>query len=115
MSIRGQRIRFEELRSLAFGDISGSYAAVGDPLGNAARMIIITNQTNADMIISFDGVNDHLFVISSSAIVFDFASNRVAPVDQLEMPLGTTVWVKEASGAPSSGSVYVAVVYASQS
>lgn len=115
MSIRGQRVKFETLRSLAFGSISGTYTAVGTPLLNAARLIIVTNQSNADMLVSFDGVNNHMFVISSSALVLDFASNKVGPVDQLELPSHTQVYVKQASGAASSGSVYLAVVYASQS
>ena|ERR1700685_870883 len=109
MSLRGQRIRYEPLRSLAFGDISGTYAAVGDPFGNAVRMIMIDNLTDANITISFDGINDHLIIASSSGRVLDYATNRVGPVDQLEQSEGTIVYVK---GDPSVGSIYVSVVYA---
>jgi hypothetical protein len=113
MSIVGQRIRFEPIRSLAFGSISGAYAKVGTPFVNAVRCIIVDNFTNANMTISFDGINDHMVVFSSSSKIIDYASNRVGPVDQLEQSAGTQVYVKQTTGAPSSGSIYVSVVYAS--
>lgn len=111
MSLRGQIIRFEPLRSLAFGSISGSYAAVGTPAQNAIRSIMFFNTTNANVIVSFDGVNDHLVVVTDSGQVYDYGSNRVDPVGQLEQPVGTQVYVK---GAPSSGTFYVAMYYASR-
>lgn len=112
MSLHGQRIRFEPLRSIAFGAVSGAYALVGTPFSNAVRCIIIDNFMNANIIVSFDGVNDHLVVFSSSSKIIDYASNRVGPVDQLEQAVGTQVYVKQESGAPSSGNVYVSVIYA---
>jgi hypothetical protein len=109
MSLRGQRIRYEPLRSLAFGSISGTYAAVGTPFDNAVRLLMIDNLTDANLTISFDGINDHLIIASSSGRVIDYATNRVGPVDQLEQAEGTILYVK---GDPSVGSIYVAVVYA---
>lgn len=111
MSLRGQIIRFEPLRSIAFGDISGVYAAIGSPSLNAIRSIMFFNTTNANMVISFDGVNDHLLAVADSGQVYDYASNRVDPVGQLEQPIGTQVWVKQESGAPTAGTFYVAMYY----
>lgn len=113
MSLRGQLIRYEPIRSLAFGSVSGAYAKIGTPFSNAVRCIMIDNFMNANLTISFDGVNDHLVIFSSSSKIIDYASNRVGPVDQLEQPINTQVYVKQTSGAPSSGSVYVSVIYAS--
>lgn len=112
MSLDGQRIRFEPLRSIAFGSISGAYAAIGTPFAHAARCIIIDNLTNANMTISFDGVNDHMIIVATSSRIIDYASNRVGPVDQLEQAIQTQVYVKQTSGAPGSGNVYVSVIYA---
>lgn len=112
MALNGQRVRFETLRSIAFGSISGAFAAVGTPLSNPARLIILTNQTNADMIVSFDGVNNHIYILSASAIILDLGSNRIGPVDQLELGSNTQIYVKQAAGAPASGSVYASVIYA---
>jgi hypothetical protein len=113
MSLNGQRARFDTLRSLAFGSISGAYAAVGTAFGQAVRILKIDNLTDANMIFSFDGINNHTVVPAQSGCVFDFATNKVGPVDQLEQPIGTRVYVKEELGAPSAGNVYVTIVYAS--
>lgn len=110
MSLNGQRVTFEPLRSLAFGSISGAYAAIGTGFNNAARLILIDNLTNANVTISFDGINDHMVVAAMSGRVLDYGSNRVGQVNQLEQSEGTVVYVK---GAPGSGSVYVSVIYAS--
>jgi hypothetical protein len=113
MSLRGQRVRFEPIRSIAFGSVSGSYAAVGTALANASRLLMFDNLLNAAVLISFDGVHDHMFIAASSSKVIDLSTNRVGPVDQLELSEGTIIYVKQASGAPGSGTLYVSTLYAS--
>lgn len=113
MSLNGQRARFDTLRSLAFGSISGTYAAVGTAFGQAVRILKIDNLTDANMIFSFDGTTNHTIAPMQSGCVFDFATNKVGPVNQLEQPIGTRVYVKQESSAATSGSVYVTIVYAS--
>lgn len=110
-----QRVRYETLRSLAYTSISGTYAGVGTAFANPVRLIKVNNTTDANLIISFDGVNAHDFVFAQSAYVFDYASNKEGPVDKLEQSVGDRVYVKEESGSPSKGNVYVTVVYASPS
>lgn len=113
MSLNGQRVRYDALRSLAFGSISGTYAAIGTAFTQSVRIIKIDNLTDANMLFSFDGVINHTVVPTMSGSVFDYGTNRVGPVDQLEQPIGTTIYVKQESGAASSGSVYVTIIYAS--
>jgi hypothetical protein len=113
MASNAQRVKFENIRSLAFGSITTSYVAVGDQVDNPVRMIAIDNLSNANLLVSFDGVNDHTVVPAISGRVFDYASNRVGPEDRLEQPVNTQVYVKREGGAPSSGSVYVTVMFAS--
>lgn len=110
MSSNAQIVRFEPLRSLAFGSISGTYAAIGSATTDACRLIGIDNLTNATVTISFDGVNDHTVLAATSGKVFDLATNRVDPTGYLALPSNTTVYVK---GSPGSGSVYVTIMYAS--
>lgn len=109
MSLNGQRVRFEPLRSLAFGSISGAYAAVGTGFSNAARMLMVDNLTDSTITVSFDGVTDHMIIASMSGKIIDYGSNRVGQVNQLEQAQGTVVYVK---GTVTSGSVYVSVIYA---
>ena len=107
------RVSFDTLRSLAYTGISASYAAIGTAFTHPARMIKIANNTNGDLIISFDGVNNHDFVPSNGFVLYDFCSNMAEQGGYFMQPTGTIVSVKQ-STAPSSGSVYVTVVYASQ-
>ena len=105
------RVAFEALRIKAHGDISGSYAAVGNAFANPIRCIQITNNTDADMRFSFDGSTDHVFVPKASSVQFNYESNKELPAGKLTQAINTTVYVKEDAGAPGAGSVYVMVFY----
>jgi len=115
MSSTAVRIRYEPLRSLAFGSISGSYVGVGTSFANPVRILKVTNTTDADLFVSFDGINTYDVIAASSAWIYDYGSNRTDTGGQLDQALGERVYVKEVSGAPSAGAVYVTVIYASQS
>lgn len=109
LSIMAVRAAFETLRSLAFGSISGAFAAVGGPLLNPARLVHVYNGCNTDMIFSIDGVNNDFYVPAGGFILFDFTTNHTSP-QGFFIPQGTQFYVKQAS-APASGSVYITVVY----
>jgi hypothetical protein len=105
---------FESLRSLAFGSISGTYAAVGTAFTHPIRIMTISNQTNGDMILSFDDANasGNIFLFAGEQRTYNFTSNMIpGKDDSLELPIGTEVFVKQ-STAPSSGGVTVEAVYA---
>lgn len=114
-SATAQRIRYETLRSLAFGSIGAGYTGVGASFANPVRLIMIDNLTDKNLIVSFDGITNHTVVASMSGKVLDYASNRMAPADHLEQAVGDRVYVKAESALPTSGSVYVSVIYASAS
>jgi len=108
-----QIARFEPLRSLAFGSISGTYSKVGTALSNAAHIINIDNTSDVQFTVSFDGINDHLIIPSEAGKVFDLSSNKISTVQKLMIPQNTQVYVKQTTGAPTQGSIYVSVIYAS--
>jgi hypothetical protein len=112
--LSSSRIAFEPLRSLGFAFISGVYAGVGTSFANPVRMLMLTNSTDQDMIVSFNAVDDHTVVIANSGIIFDFASNKNSMGGNLEQPAGTRVYVKGAIADPTLGDFYVTVIYASQ-
>lgn len=113
MSVLGQRIRYEALRSLGNASIGASYVIVGTAFANPVRILKIDNGTNVNLIISFNGSTDHTFIGADSGVIFDYASNSELPVGKLDQSQGDAVYVKQESGAPSSGTVYVTVIYAS--
>lgn len=105
----GVRIVPDTLRSLAFGGIGAAYAAVGSVFAHPMRLINIQNLTDAILLFSFDGVNDHVIVPNESGIIYDFCTNRVGMAGAM-ISNGTQIFVKQ-SGVPTSGSVYISCFY----
>lgn len=107
--------RFDTLRSVAFGSIAASYTAVGSAFTHSVRTLKIVNLTDQPVLVSFDGTNDNDVLPMNSGEVYDFGANSVANVGNFEQPNNTTVYVKRQGSAPSSGSVYVVIIYGATS
>ena len=107
-----QLATIDTLRSVAFGSITASYTAVGTASLKPIHVLIITNTTDADMLISDDGVNNKLVVPKSSFILLDVSANRDGynPANVLMFRTRTQYYVKYIT-APSLGSVYIAEIY----
>jgi len=109
-----KKVYFDTLRSLAFGAISGTYAALGSPLTVEARMVCFTNKTQGDMIISTDSANasGQIFVPAGAFKLYDLTANLIpGKDDSFVLAKGTQFYVKQ-STAPVSGAVYIELVYA---
>ena len=113
-NIAATKVTYENLRSLAFGSISGTYAKVGTSWSNPARMIRIHNWTDANLIISFNGVTDKAAIHSQSSQVLDYCSNASEQAGHFEQAAQSAVYVRLEGGAViTSGNVYLEVIYAS--
>jgi len=69
------------------------------------------NSTDADVDISLDGVTTQIRLAAGSGQIFDFTANEV-PEDGFFIDKGTVFYVKEVSGAPTKGAVWIEIVYA---
>lgn len=107
----GVRFRADAIRSLAFGSISGSYASVGSSLSQPSRLIHVVNNTDADLMFSFNGSTDHVFLPASGFFVYDINANRDTNEQGWYLTVGTQPSVKHLGSAPSSGSVYVTIAF----
>lgn len=107
----GTRVNFDAVREVAFGGISGAYIVVGGPLTDHARLVNISNSTDADVYISVNGVTNNLRIAPNSFKLFDFSSNKIQD-DGLFVAIGTQFYVKQVSGAPTLGAVWIEVVSA---
>lgn len=107
----GTRCGFEALRTLAFGSIGASYAAVGTATTGHIRVVTFVNSTDQDVLISLDGVTDHLRLYTGSFQLFDLTTNKVKD-DGFFIPVGTTFYAKRAAGAPTLGNVWIEVISA---
>jgi len=105
------RARFDAIRSVAFGSITGSYVALGSPLTYPARIICFTNTTDEDVLLSTDGSTDQILVPAGSFKLFDITTNhRPFNQDDFCVSANTQFYVKYAA-APSKGAVYIEVIY----
>lgn len=105
---------FEPLRSLAFGSISGTYAAVGTPFQYPSRAVCFNNNTQGGMIFSRDPdlVAGEIFVAAGAGKIWDVATNhRAVNQDDCVFEVGTQWYVKQIS-APLSGAVYIETLHA---
>lgn len=107
----GTRATFDAVREVAFGSIGAAYAAVGTALTDHARLVRFVNQTDAQVYISTDAATDGIRMAANSFFILDLSSNKVRD-DGLFLPVGTTFYAKRVSGAPTSGSLWIEVVYA---
>ncbi len=104
--------RCDAYKTLAFGSITGTFAAVGTPIGHAWRIICITNNSDGDMIFSFDGTTNNLYLPANSFKLFDICTNQESAVDGFFISRNTQVYVKSAT-TPSKGAVFVEGWYGS--
>lgn len=107
------KAKFEAQKEIAFGAMDANYSVIGTSFENAVRVIFIDNLTDAALQFSFDGVNDHFVVWGPGAKTVDVTANRSDVTGELYFPVGQRVYVKTiaAVGAPTSGSVYVSLIY----
>lgn len=107
------RVRFDALRSATYLGIFGTYTGVGLPFAYPVRILKITNLTNATLIFSTNGVVDMDVVPADGFVLYDFCSNRTDQGGVLEEPAGDRIYVRAAGANPTTGTVYVTVIYAS--
>lgn len=95
--------QFEPLASVPFGSIGAAYAAVGILTSGAAKQLTFANNTNQDILISFNGgLADHALVQAGSTRTFAFAD--------ITTDLAVDPQVKRAGAAPTSGSLTVEII-----
>lgn len=106
-------LRVDAIRSISSGSISGSYATVGSAIAHNWRMFKITNNTDGDMLFSFDGSTDNIFVPAFGFTLYDVSTNvpPLAEFDNLVIGVGTQFYIKQ-STAPTQGAVWIEGLYA---
>jgi hypothetical protein len=110
---RAIRMEFETLRSIAFGAIpTGTFVGgnIGGPMLHGIVQFKVDNTTNQLLIFSIDGLHPHFVVPASTGFVSDVSSNRLSS-EGLYLAKGDSFYVQYPGAAPTSGTVYVSVVF----
>lgn len=106
-------IQWENLRSLAYGSMAGTYTGIGTPLANPARLIALYNSTDQDLFLSTDGINDKIVIPSRSQRLYDIASNKSVQGGCLFLAAGQRMYVRYPGSAPTLGSIYFEATFGS--
>jgi len=106
-----KEITFDALRTLAFGGITGVYAAVGAALTTPARIVKIQNTTNRTIEISIDGTTTHDILPSNAFALYDLTANKTRD-EGIYIREGRIFYARRvaAEANPTSGSVYITVL-----
>jgi len=110
MSTASIRFFYEPMRSLAFGSIGAAYMSIGTAIDHPARLYELYNLTNADLLFSIDGVENHFPLAANSFKIVDIVSNK-SSADGWYIGQGTSFYAKELLAAPTTGSVYLTIAY----
>lgn len=105
------RFRAEPVRSLAFGSIGATYMGVGSALTHPIRQFFIQNLTDALLMFSFDGIDDHFPLPENGFFVSDITTNKGLGGGWF-LSEGDRLYVKEIQ-TPTAGSVYFSTFYGS--
>lgn len=108
------KLRIEALRSLAAASIGVSYAKIGTRLKNPGRIVIIQNFTDVDLMFSADGQVNHLPLAAKTSIPIDCTANKTTDMG-FASTAGTQYHVKQMGVPPTTGSVYITIIYGSRS
>jgi hypothetical protein len=100
---------FDAVRSVANGSITTSYTALGSAFGHPMRILHFINDTDGDMMISFDGTTDNIPVLADSFSLYDVTSDEDSN-EAFRFQQGTQVYIRYLS-APTTGTFYLAAMY----
>lgn len=115
MSSNGRAIRmeFEPLRSIdGLAIPAGTYVGgeIGTPMQHSVVQFKVDNLTDAHLLFSKDGVNDHFIVCPSGFWLSDVSSNQLTN-QGLQIAKGDAFYVKQLD-VPTTGKVYLTIIYA---
>jgi hypothetical protein len=108
------KVQFDPIRTTTCAVIAAAgalYQVIGAKYQYPIRLLKITNKTNADLVISFDGIDAHDIIPMNSYCLYDFGSNMATQTGHLELQGGTQVYARclVIPGAPA-GSLYITAV-----
>lgn len=98
------------LTSIEATTFTGSYLPV-NPNGaeGAAFYFRINNDTDGAITVSFDGINDHIYLLESEVYETPTTQNNALPAGKVNLfPMGQKIYVKAAMG---TGYVYLSGFY----
>lgn len=110
MSGFSQIAEFQQLMIYPFASLGASYSLIGTISSSPARIVKMTNTTNKDVLISYDGTTNHDILPANSFVLYDISSNSGIK-NVLVLPEGTSIYAKYVD-IPTEGAVYMTIISA---
>jgi len=107
------RLMPEVVRTLGFAAIGVAYMGVGTSMTHPVRMLVLQNLTDALLIFSFNGIDDHLPLASNGYIILDITANKTRN-DGFFLAEGDRIYVKQVAAAPTINGVYLTTLYGAE-
>lgn len=89
------------LSSIDSATFTGAYQLLSGAAGITAgcTQLHIVNNANVSITVSYDGTNDHDFLLAATDRQLNFQNNALPTASVAALPKGTKVFVKGAAGA----------------
>ena len=75
--------------------------------------MVLQNTTDTAVMISFNGVDDHLPLVTNGYMILDITSNKTLP-QGFFLAEGQTIYAAQLGAPATSGSVYLSVFYGAE-
>lgn len=120
---RGVRFQAEPIKWLGGAAINGTFQPLADESGNTLikhviRQFYIDNDTDGYVMVSFDGLSQHIRLAPGVKWMDDVATNRLGEPNEFALPINYSVYVAQ-TGAnfpgdtnPTTGFVTLSCFYA---
>lgn len=106
------RILPETIRTVAYSAFVGGYQPIGNALEFPSRVIKFYNGTDADVYLSWDGVNNHEILPSKAFVLLDICSNKITDTGLgFFIAQNTQFWAIPTAAVPTVGNIYLSTYY----
>ncbi len=110
-------VRFDKLRGMGFAQITPAYQGIGflatptvpAAFTHAMRVLHFINDTDGDIMVSFDAINDNFPVIADSFSLYDLTSDQ-DDNESFRYENGSGIFIKWLT-APTTGTFYLVAIY----
>lgn len=104
------RLQVDTVRTANFAVINPAYMGVGTAVSNPIRLFILQNFLDSAVMLSFDGINDHLPMPPNAYLIVDLASNKTRE-QGFFLAEGQRLYVRQLGAVPTSGDFYFTAFY----
>jgi hypothetical protein len=107
------RLTPETVRTLGFAAIGAAYVGIGATMSRPIRMLVLQNLTDALLMFSFDGINDHLPLPANGYLALDITANKTI-TQGFFLAEGQRLYCRHLGVAPTVRSTYLTTFYGAE-